>query len=371
MKILMSLGIFYPSQVGGPGNTLYWMGKELVKQGISVTAVVSDRGVSDDFAPRDQWVDLDGIKIKYIVSGYITLFFRLVWHTLKEIPKNDVVMLSSFFYKPNFFVGLAALIGKKRVIWSPRGELLIPRGITKRSYLRLLRFFFVKRVLFHATSAEEALAISQFMGADARCAIIPNYMELPEKVNPKSEEKYLLYVGRIVPVKALENLIRGVAMSNRFSQMGYKLYFAGKNEGAYYDRLLEMISELGLSQSIFFKGLVEGEEKESLFAGAKATLLVSHSENFGNVVIESLAQGTPVIASKGTPWQALPENNAGYWIDNSPEEIGQAIDTLFSLSENHYQEMREQAYQFCTEQFDVKKNIDKWLEVINKKDVYE
>lgn len=64
--------------------------------------------------------------------------------------------------------------------------------------------------------------------------------------------------------------------------------------------------------------------------------MVSHSENFGNVIIlESLSQGTPVVASKGTPWEELNINNAGYWIDNSPDNIGQTIDKLISMSEKN------------------------------------
>ena len=50
-------------------------------------------------------------------------------------------------------------------------------------------------------------------------------------------------------------------------------------------------------------------------------ILPSKSENFGNVVIESLIEGTPVIASKGTPWEELDENRCGFHIDTSNSSL--------------------------------------------------
>ena len=138
MKLLMSLGIFYPSQIGGPANTLYWIGKSLTKKGIDVTAIVSDIGVSKNFVISDQWNNLDGIKIKYCHVNKFNGFLKLTIEALKEVPKNDVVMLSSIFYKPNFFVGIAALIFNKKIIWSPRGELLVVMGAIKKNYLRII-----------------------------------------------------------------------------------------------------------------------------------------------------------------------------------------------------------------------------------------
>ena len=360
MKLLMSVGIFYPSQVGGPGNTLYWLGKELALRGVQTTAVVMDRGVAEDFAPRNQWIDLCGIRIKYCKHNSSIGFMQLLWNTLIEIPSSDVVILSSIFYKPNFFVGLVALVYRKKIIWSPRGELLFKRDFIKRKFLWLLKFLFARRIIFHATSLEEESSIKRCMGDKAKCIVIPNYMELPSKIEVKSDEKYLLYVGRIMPIKALEKLIEGVSKSKLFADQGYKLYLAGQNEGEYYENLVSLIRKLELEDRVVFKGMVEGRDKESLYAAAKALMLVSHTENFGNVVIESLAHGTPAITSHGTPWQILEKTRTGYWIENSPENIGATIDKLLSLDAVEYKQMRSRAYKFCCEEFDIKTNINKW-----------
>lgn len=368
LKILMSLGVFYPSQIGGPGNSLYWLGKEFVNQGIKTTAIVSDHGVADDFAPRNQWFDLNGIKIKYCETKSMMNLSKLTWLTIKEVPTNDVIMLSSLFYKPNFFVGLTALLYDKRILWSPRGELLVSRGKIKRVYLKVVKYLFGSKVIFHATSIEEEASVYKFMGDKAKCIVVPNYMELPCRVESNMDEKYLLYVGRIMPIKALEKLIEGISMSKLFVKNEYRLYLAGRNDGKYYFKLLALIKELHLEDHIVFKGMVEGNNKEILYAKAKATLLVSHTENFGNVIIESLAQGTPAITSKGTPWKILRQTGTGYWIDNSPETIGKTIDELIHMNELDYSLMREKAYKLCCDNFDVKLNVDKWLKIL-KSDV--
>jgi glycosyltransferase involved in cell wall biosynthesis len=116
-----------------------------------------------------------------------------------------------------------------------------------------------------------------------------------------------------------------------------------------------------MSDKIIFIGVVEGHEKQQLLAQSYFTFLISESENFGNVVIESLAQGTPVIASKGTPWQKLPDNNAGYWIDNSQESLIETIESIIQIPESQYATMRSSARAFCESEFDVHKNIGTWI----------
>lgn len=56
-------------------------------------------------------------------------------------------------------------------------------------------------------------------------------------------------------------------------------------------------------------------------------------ENFGMIVPEALLVGTPVMASLGTPWEALNTEKCGWWCDNSPESIAKVISELFALSQ--------------------------------------
>lgn len=366
MKLLISTGLFYPSKLGGPANTLYWLAKEMVLKGIRTSVVSTHNYIDDNRITPDKWTTIDGIKALYCNSK-TKLAYNVIRQSIKEIKKCEVVMLSSFHFIPCFFVALYALFFKKKIIWSPRGELFdsaINNNKLKKKYIRIIKLFFAKSVIFHATSNEEKETLQYHLGKNIKTVVIPNYMELPQKEYRNSDEKYLLYVGRIVPIKALDNLIKGLILSKKFIKSEYKFLLAGYDNGEYYESLLKIISENNLQEKIVFLGNVEGEEKNKLYANAYFTFLVSHSENFGNVVVESLAQGTPVVASEGTPWQLLNETNAGFWINNSPEVIARAIDNLLTIPKEEYIIMRENSYELCRKKFDITANIDKWIEVL-------
>ena len=74
------------------------------------------------------------------------------------------------------------------------------------------------------------------------------------------------------------------------------------------------MKRLGLEHKVKFERPVEGLENKNCSQALIVRFLISESENFGNVVIEAMAQGTPVVTSLGTPWSILKENNVGYHI---------------------------------------------------------
>lgn len=370
MKVLITTGLFYPSKFGGPANTLYWLAKSLVSNKIKVSVVTSNNHIDAGLVDFDEWTEIDNIRVRYCTVKS-KLSFRVIFQTIKELFKSDVVLLCSIFYIPSLFIALFASLTSKKIIWSPRGELFysaIDGSNSKLLYVRLLKFLFSKRVVFHATSTEERDIIHKYIGHSVKTIVIPNYMEIHEKNNRLvNVDKYFLYVGRIAPIKALDNLLLGLAKSKSFMNSEYKLLIAGgveKQFKGYYNQLIQILSEkVDLKEKVVFLGNVEGEQKFQFYANAHYSILVSHSENFGNVVIEALSQGTPVIASHGTPWRKLVDNNAGLWIDNSENEIAKSIDQVLAMNEEEYFQIRDNAYKLALE-FDVYNNIDNWINVL-------
>jgi len=76
-----------------------------------------------------------------------------------------------------------------------------------------------------------------------------------------------------------------------------------------------------------------------------------------------LAQSTPVIASKGTPWEVLENYSSGFWVDNSPKSLGRVIDKIIELEPDDYMIMREQSYELVNNEFNIDTKIDAWIEV--------
>ena len=65
-------------------------------------------------------------------------------------------------------------------------------------------------------------------------------------------------------------------------------------------------------------------------------ILFSKSENFGVSIVESLSVSTPVVASYGTPWQTLQENNAGFWIPLDKRKLVSTFESIVNMDQESY-----------------------------------
>lgn len=364
MKILFPIGSLYPSQDGGPSNTVYWMLKALNQHGIKTTAITTDLGINDHSVELDKWLRKDYGDVIYITSKWNSFPVSLIRKSISKLRQHEIVHLTSLFYPPSILIAIFAFLNNKKIIWSVRGTLeetaLNISPFRKRLALLLIRSI-SRNVTFHTTSKLETLNTYRNIKADARVIELPNYLELPQLVEKRHQSKNLLYVGRLHPIKGLENLFYALSASALFKESETIMVLAGQGSKDYKDSLERLLNELKLEKKIFFVGKVEGWDKQKLFADSYFTILPSHSENFGNVVIESLAQGTPVIASQGTPWEILENYQAGYWIKNDSKSLSNCIETILTLKENEYNLMREKAYQLICNHFDIKNGIKNWM----------
>ena len=161
-------------------------------------------------------------------------------------------------------------------------------------------------------------------------AVIPNGILLPERVSRIEGDGVLrlLYLGRLHPIKGIENLLNACRILNEKYERAWSLTIAGSGDPDYVKSLSERIAQLSLGGQVTLVGGVAGEAKEELFRRADVLILPSFSENFGLVVAEALAHAVPVIASTGTPWAELEKRGCGLWVDNSPEGLAEAISRI-------------------------------------------
>lgn len=367
MNLLITCGLFYPAKLGGPANTLYWLAKGLVKEGHKVFVVCSNKEIDGASIPFDTPYDLDGINVVYCTSTK-----KLLKRALSAMHSCDNILLSSFCDYPEFITALMGCCKGKKIIWSPRGELAasaIAGNPKKIIYFKLIKTLLNKSITFHSTSAEETDCIRRYMGQNCKVIEIPNYLEMPSyRQRNHTTTPYFLYLGRIAPIKAIENLIESLAISKLFKQSPYVLKIVGGVEEKfhdYYTSIIDKISKYHLENKVLFVGAIHGDKKMQVYSDAHFKFLVSKSENFGNVVIESMSQGTPVVASLGTPWKGLVENGAGFWIDNNPQVIADTIDKIIRMTDEEYASYRDNALKF-SETFDVYKNAYRWVEAYEK-----
>jgi glycosyltransferase involved in cell wall biosynthesis len=73
-----------------------------------------------------------------------------------------------------------------------------------------------------------------------------------------------------------------------------------------------------------------GADKQALLGGARAVVLTSYSENFGNVVLEAMAAGTPAVVTPEVGLSTVVRDaGAGLVPDGTPDEIAQALRQLW------------------------------------------
>ena len=107
------------------------------------------------------------------------------------------------------------------------------------------------------------------------------------------EERVILYVGRIEPLKGIDILLRAVPMMEYGQDLRVLVVGGNPSNDAELDRLKTLTSELGIGDSVTFTGSVPQGVLPTYYSAADVFVLPSHSESFGLAPLEAMACGTP------------------------------------------------------------------------------
>ncbi len=133
----------------------------------------------------------------------------------------------------------------------------------------------------------------------------------------------LLTVGHLVPVKAQELIIAALPL-----MPDVRLVVAG--DGPNRGMLEALARELKVEARVQFLGAVPQSQLRDHYGSADALVLASSREGWANVLLESMACGTPVVASRvyGTP-EVVAAPEAGVLMDQrTPQGVADAVDRL-------------------------------------------
>lgn len=104
----------------------------------------------------------------------------------------------------------------------------------------------------------------------------------------------MIYVGRLHQKKGIEQLLRAISRLKRPESVELAVY----GDGPQRSRLEQLCNELDIQNSVQFEGWVDHGALRTVYRDAAVTIFPSlTSETFGLTVLESMSQGTPVIAS--------------------------------------------------------------------------
>jgi glycosyltransferase involved in cell wall biosynthesis len=216
------------------------------------------------------------------------------------------------------------------------------KGWKKRLYWSALESTTVRKAAaFHATSEEEREEILA-VRSDARVFVIPNGVE-SSALNQTAETAVLrracgtaardlpivLFLSRLHPKKGIVDRLLPAIAATRTPCFLAIVGPQDPHAPEYEEEVRNAVARFNLHQQVALLGKVTGKQRWSLYDGASVFILPSHSENFGNVVVEAMARGCPVIVTKEVQVAPLVEQaKAGDVVHGGVMEIAASLDRL-------------------------------------------
>jgi glycosyltransferase involved in cell wall biosynthesis len=141
----------------------------------------------------------------------------------------------------------------------------------------------------------------------------------------------ILFVGRIVPNKRIEDHIRLAEMYKRNVDSYYRFIFVGRYDGLprYYDQVQALIAQYEmLPDRFWFTGPVPDEDLAAFYRWADAYVSLSEHEGFCVPLVEAMAADVPIVAYAAG---AVPETLGGAGLLFSPKDLEVAAELLGSV----------------------------------------
>lgn len=259
-----------------------------------------------------------------------------------------------------------------KIVYTPHG--MLEPWIMKRHYWTKkvpAIFLFQKRGLqvadvIHATAESEKANLLK-LNWNSNVVVIPNCVRVDEIALKKSWErkKNILFLSRVHVKKGVNFLIEA-ASQLREELQGYTITIAGPGEESYVKELKQLASRLDVADMFRFIGPVFGDGKWKLYQEADLFVLPTHSENFGIVVAEALASGTPVITTTGTPWEELNTNGCGWCVSVGTQSLVEVLRKFLDCGEEELCAMGQRGRKLIMDNYSSKSIASQFVVMYSK-----
>jgi L-malate glycosyltransferase len=254
-------------------------------------------------------------------ARYVAALLPLVAY----LRRNDIRLVHSFgFYSNLLAVPAARLAGGCAAIASQRDLGNLRSAVQTRVHARVLRS--ADRVLVNSPAVEEALLSSGI--PRSRIVVVPNGVDLsrfhPPVANGAAANRAVTVatLGNLRPEKGIADFVEAAALIRRRHP---SCRFVVWGEGASRTELGKRASDLGLNGALELRGATR--EPEAAMREMDIFVLPSHSEASSNSLLEAMASGLPIVATRvgGTPYMVEHGTN-GYLVPpRAPAALAESV----------------------------------------------
>ena len=196
------------------------------------------------------------------------------------------------------------------------------------------------------TEMEKRALVSYYNASPHKISVVPcgvnlDHFRIMNKMQAKhhlgfDNEKIMLFVGRIDPLKGADKLVKALPHLSDIPRLKLITIGGGELSQCEIEKLQKLAHNLKVQDSVDFLGLIEHEELPYFYNAADVCVVPSYYESFGLVALESLACGTPVVATDvGNHRNLIRQGETGYVTeDNDPSRLADKIALLLLRSES-------------------------------------
>lgn len=309
-RVVIPTAFYMPAYLGGgPIQTL----KALIEESpegfdTKVICSNSDLGKTEPLVDRpNQWHRVGRAQVKYVQGGVKSLL-----DVFRSTSDVDIIYLNSLFNPLYSLLPLALhTFGwwkGSEVLVAPRGELypgaLKQKGRKKQIFLQVFKMLRIpKKVIWHASTEDEADQIRMVFGPNSRVAVRENETSLPREASQRTERPAgplrVIFASRLHRKKGLDILLEALAGVAEPVEVQIVGAFADDE----YERCCHaLVQELPDNISVHFCGGLPREQVLAKMQHADLMAFPTIGENFGHVIAEALSESCPVMCSEHTPW---------------------------------------------------------------------
>jgi 1,4-alpha-glucan branching enzyme len=380
MRVLQLVPEFPPPLTGGGGYHVNSLAQELVKRGVDVTVYTFRIQCPFGRISEGTETHFGKVKVHRIPAFYIPKTMYPVGPKLLPLllrEQADIIHAHGYQIFTSDMASIASRLRKIPLVLTLHGFPADFRGSMHRLYFDLIG----KETL---RVPKKMIAISKLVerqfraiGVDERrLVMIPNgvnqeeFREMPDgrgfrqSLGIGEDEKLILTIGRLEKTKGFQYLIE--ALPQILEKAGsVKLLIAGP-ESNYGTELARLARMIGVEKRVIFYGAIDGEQKLKALAAADIVVIPSIYEGFSVFLLESLAAGKPLVATRTGIALEIIRNGENGFLVNPCDSKDIAEKVVMLLVDNNLSSLISSRSRATIEAFDWKHITERILKVYHE-----